>query len=392
MTLPAPHAAPLPDRAEIVIVGGGIQGLSLAFNLADRGVRDVVVLDAGYWQGGASGRNGGLIRDGFATPEWTRLFDLSCREWRGWSRRLGHNVMFSRRGYTMVAETTRTAAMLEGAAAVHRQCGVTSKLLSRTELRALMPAIAQDRVVAALHLENGGVAPHHAAMAGLLIACRAAGIGVHYRSAVTGFERAGGRMAGVTVGEHRIAASTVVIAGGGHNLLLAELACVPLAGYSMRIEAMALEPTRPLLDPAVALIDSLCYLHQTARGEIVGGSEIPERPRMSLNTDLPVMATTARIYLTLFPRFGELRILRHWAGMIHASPDFGPLLGRHPAVDGLWFSAGWSYGFAGAPAGGALLAQAIATGTIDERMRPFAVDRFERGAPVHEAGIVLATE
>src|SRR5579872_5913375 len=103
--------AGLPARASVLILGGGMHGLATAFNLADMGLKDLLVLDAGYWQGGASGRNGGLIRGGFSTPEWTRLFDLSCQEWRGWSRRLGHNVMFSRRGYTMVAETTRTAAM-----------------------------------------------------------------------------------------------------------------------------------------------------------------------------------------------------------------------------------------------------------------------------------------
>ena len=80
---------PLPKRASVIIIGGGIQGLSCAFNLIERGQRDILVLDAGYWQGGASGRNGTLIRPGFASVAWTELFALTVKEWESWSKRLG---------------------------------------------------------------------------------------------------------------------------------------------------------------------------------------------------------------------------------------------------------------------------------------------------------------
>lgn len=381
---------PLPNRAAVVIVGGGIQGLCCAFYLTTHGVRDILVLDAGYWQGGASGRNGTLIRPGFASVEWTELFNLSTSEWRTLSAKLGENVMFTRRGYTMVAEQAPTADMLAGAAEVHKQCNVRSYLLSESQLASVLPAINRKRVAAALHLPDGGVAPHHAAMKGLYAACLRRGVDIRYRTAVTGFERTGDRISAVLVGDDRIDADTVVVAAGAHNGEMANLIGVPLDGYSMRIEAMALEPVRPLIGPAIALIDSLAYFHQTSRGEVVGGVEVPERPRMSLRTDLPVMASTAKVYLEMFPQLAEVRILRHWAGMLHISSDFAPLLGAHPALRDLWFSAGWSYGFAGAPGAGLLLAKAIATGEIDPRMKPFAVDRFERGRPIVESGIVLA--
>ncbi|MBX6323393.1 MAG: FAD-dependent oxidoreductase [Rhodospirillaceae bacterium] len=381
---------PLPGRAAVVIVGGGIQGLCCAFYLTTFGVRDIVVLDAGYWQGGASGRNGTLIRPGFASVEWTRLFKLSCEEWGRLSARLGENVMFTPRGYTIVAERPETAEMLSRAAEVHRRLGVESFLVPDSRLKSLLPDINHKRVAAALHQPAGGVAPHHAAMKGLLSACRRRGVQVRYRTAVTGFERSGDRIATALVGDHRIEAGAVVVAAGAHNPAIAALLGVSLDGYGMRIEAMALEPIRPMIGPAIALIDSLAYFHQTARGEIVGGTEVPERPRMSLRVDLPVMAAMAKIYLEMFPRLAEVRILRHWAGTLHVSLDFAPLLGPHPDVRDLWFSAGWSYGFAGAPAAGLLLAKAIATGEIDARMKPFALDRFARGRPIVESGIVLS--
>lgn len=380
-----------PKRASVVVIGGGIQGLSCAFNLALRGVGGVVVLDAGYWQGGASGRNGTLIRGGFASPEWTRFFGHSNQCWMNLAKTLGHNPMFTRRGYAMIAETPKTAAMFESALKVHAENGVISRRLDDAGVRSVLPAIAAERVSAAIHFRDGGVAPHHAPMKAYLAACRARGVQVHYRSKVMGIETENGRVSAVVVGDHRIDADAVLIAAGAFSTEMAKLAGVSLAGYPMRIEAMALEPTRPMIGPALALIDRLAYMHQTGRGEVVGGIEVPERPRPSLKTDLPVMTGTAKVYFEMFPALAQVRIMRHWGGMLHISPDYGPLLGPHPALRDLWITAGWSYGYSGAPGAGDLMGKAIATGQIDDRMAPFAVDRFDRGKPVRELGIVLAT-
>jgi len=396
-----PPRRPLPAHAAIVIIGGGIQGLSCALNLFERGQRDIVVLDAGYWQGGASGRNGTLIRPGFASTAWTELFAFSVREWQSWSQRLDANILFTRRGYSIVAEREKSQTMLEAALAVQRHSGVRSRMLARDEIRRLLPALSVAQVRAVQHQPDGGVAPHHAVMKGLLAFCQRQGIAVHYRSEVTGLEHGNGRVTAVWVGgrDHahhnahhdarRIAAGCVLCCAGAHNPDLARMAGLALDGFGMRIEAMALEPTRPLIKPAVALIDSLAYFHQTTRGEVVGGTEVPERPRLSLQVDIPVMTRIASTYLRLFPQLAALRILRHWAGQIHVSSDYAPLLGEHPALKDLWFSAGWSYGFAGAPAAGKLLAEAITTGRIDARMQPFALDRFVRNAAIKEAAIVL---
>ncbi len=166
---------PLPAKASIIIVGAGIQGLSLAFNLSELGMRDILVLDAGYWQGGASGRNGTLIRGAFSSPEWTRFFAHSCELWQGLSKRLGQNVMYSRRGYTMVGERSATAELLDRTLAVHKECGIHSSLLTPGQLREVLPALAHGRVSAALHLPDSGVAPHHAAMHAYRQACEARG-------------------------------------------------------------------------------------------------------------------------------------------------------------------------------------------------------------------------
>jgi sarcosine oxidase subunit beta len=380
----------LPSRAKIIIVGGGIQGLSIAYNLARLGERDVLVLDAGYFQGGASGRNGTLIRGGFMSDAWTGLFALSNRLWTELSRQLGRNVMFSRRGYLMVAEKPETAARFDQALPVHARHGVRSKRLSTRELSMIAPALNRSARLEAIYLPDGGVSPHHAAMEAYLEACIELGVDVRYGTPVTHIARSQSHVQGVQALGRDICTDHLVIAAGAASIDVARLAGIELPGFPMRIECMALEPTRSVLRPAFAFIDRLCYVSQTARGEVVGGAEVPETPKASLACDLPALAATARAYRDMFPCLGRLRILRQWAGMIHATQDFGPLLGTHPACSNMWISAGWSYGFASAPAVGELMADSIISGTTAELLTPFSVDRFERNRPVVEGGIVLA--
>lgn len=105
MPVPGVTHGPLRHSYEIVIVGAGVQGLALAYELARRGVRDVAVLDAGYPGCGASGRCGEMIRSAFASPEWVGFFDASLRRWHELSAELGFNVLFTPAGYLVLAST-----------------------------------------------------------------------------------------------------------------------------------------------------------------------------------------------------------------------------------------------------------------------------------------------
>ena len=378
-------------KTDIAIIGGGIQGLMLAFCLAERGQGGIVVVDAGYWQGGASGRNGTLVRPGFSSPEWTRLFGHSHRLWLGLSRRLGHNVMVSRRGYVVLAESERTAAICEQVLRTGPEHDVDVRRLEADEFRRRLPSLAHQRIKSAVIFDAGGTAPHHATMKALYAGCRERGVTLRYQTPVTGIERQGDRVSALQLGDERLDADCVVIASGAHSPNVARMAGVELEGRPWRLEACAIEPTRAAIGPALAMLDRTVYMHQTARGEIVGGCEVEgDWAGLTLASDLPVMTHYARHLVEMIPSLADQRILRQWAGHIHATEDFAPLLGPHPDCRDLWISAGWSYGIAGAPGGGDLLAKAIVTGAIDERMAPFAVDRKRRGRLIKEGAIVVS--
>src|SRR5262249_62314880 len=122
-------------------------------------------------------------------PEWTRFFGHSHQLWLGLSRRLGHNVMYTQRGYAILAESDRTAAVIEESLQVQRDCGVASYPLSQEDLARRIPILDRRRVKSAMIFEDGGTAPHHALMKGLRAACEERRAALNYRTAMTGIER-----------------------------------------------------------------------------------------------------------------------------------------------------------------------------------------------------------
>lgn len=380
----------LPSRSEIVIIGAGIQGLLLAFYLSERGKKDVLVLDSGYWEGGSSGRNGTHVRGGFSSPEWTGLFQHSIEQWKGLSKRLGRNVMYTPRGCAMIAERDASREMLERAYDHQKSLGIKTEMLTEKRLHSVLPAVDHSRVSGVMLVGDGGTTPHHAVMKAALAAVRERGIQVHYQTKVTGFERTGDRISAVLVGDHRIEADLTVIAAGGQSTELGVLAGAEIEAVPFRIEASATEPLRPLIHPVIGLVDRMLYMHQTARGEVVGGCELKgESAKSNLKSTAYILPRYAKHVAEMFPQMRDIRILRQWSGYLHTAPDGGPQMGPHPDVRDLWFTAGWTYGVAGGPGAADLMSKAIVTGEIDNRMAAFSVDRFRRGMPCIEASAVI---
>src|SRR5262245_19054279 len=115
---------PVPSSAEIVIVGGGVMGLAIAYYLARRGLDDVVVVERGYLAEGASGRNGGGVRQQWSTEINIRLMQDSVELCRRFAVDLGVNVWFRQGGYLFLARSTKEVARLEKNIAVQNRCGV----------------------------------------------------------------------------------------------------------------------------------------------------------------------------------------------------------------------------------------------------------------------------
>lgn len=392
MSVPGVATGPLRPAYDVVIVGGGIQGLALGYELTRRGVRDVCVLEASYPGAGASGRNGELIRSAFASTEWVTLFDLSLRKWHALSSELGASTLFTRAGYLVLASTADQVETCRRSAQRHRALGIRTELLDAEAVCDVIPALDPALARGGLYQADGGFAHHDASVWAYVRAGARAGVEVHAGTTVTGIDLEGFRIAGVETNRGRISTRVVVDAAGGRARDVAALAGLAIPTGTQRWEALVTESVRPFLRPGVALVALLGYCHQTTRGEFVGGAEIRGAiPLPGMRTTLEGLRDTAQKFVRAFPLLGGVRVLRQWAGLVDVSPDFAPILGAAPGVDGLWLDCGWSYGFMAAPGAAVLLAEGIAERRTPGALAPFAVERFAEGRLIEEDTLVVAS-
>ena len=157
-----------------------------------------------------------------------------------------------------------------------------------------------------------------------------------------------------------------------------------------RIEIMVTEPLKPFLPKAVSAPGMLGYMHQSARGEFIGGASKDDLlPSTSMKNSLATTCAIARKYVGLFPRLAGVRMMRQWTGLVSQTPDHAPIIGPVPEIEGFILSAAWSgYGFMAGPGGGKALSEYIISGKVPPEIRPFNLERFKTGQLVIEPAII----
>ncbi|HET7787202.1 MAG TPA: FAD-dependent oxidoreductase [Myxococcales bacterium] len=380
---------PLPERADVVIVGGGIMGLSLAWNLAASGARRILVLERGYLCEGASGRNGGGVRATWGTPTLIELAKESIDFMGHFAQELGINVWLRKGGYLFLAQTAQTARMLEQGAELQRRHGLPTRMIPPGEAGEIVPQLDVSKCMAASWNPDDGVVFPWPFVWGYADGARKRGAQVETFTRVTGIEAEGGRVRAVQTDRGRVQADRVVIACGAWSPVVAQLAGVTLPNVPYRHEIVSSEPLKPFLGPLVTMLDSGLYFSQSMRGEIVGGMGDPgEQPGLNQTSSLRFLTRYGRALTELMPQVGAVKLLRQWAGCYDVTPDHSPVLGETPGVAGLLQMSGFvGHGFMMAPAVGRRMA-AWMGGAQDEIFERFNLRRFAEGKLIHETFII----
>ncbi|HET7824358.1 MAG TPA: FAD-dependent oxidoreductase [Anaeromyxobacter sp.] len=384
-----PFHEPLPARADVVIVGGGIFGLSLAYELGRRGVRDVLVLERGYLNAGASGRNGGGVRAQWSTPAFIRLARRSMEICDRFAVEMGINVWFRRGGYLFLAPTKEQVARIERNAALHRREGLKTRVVGPAEALEIVPELDRSRFLAASWNPDDGVVFPWPFLWGYAERARALGAKVQTFTPVTGFEASGGRVTAVRTGRGRVACDTVVVAAGAWSKEVAALAGVRLPNRPTRHEILVTESLRPWLGPLVAVLGTGLYFSQSLRGEIVGGMGDPAEPEgVVMGSTLRFLARFARAAVAVAPVLAAVKVVRQWAGCYDVTPDNNPVLGPAGFPNFHQLSGFVGHGFMMAPAVAELYADWLAGRGKDELLSRFDIGRFGKGVLSKEDFII----
>ena len=392
---------PLKDRYRVVIIGGGVHGLSTAYYLTKLGVKDIAVLDRGYLGGGASARTTAIIRSNYLTVEGIPFFDESVKLYEGLAKELDFNLLFNQMGRLDLGHTDAALYALRMRTEFNRILGVDSRMVGPAEIKRLVPSMSLREglpypIIGALYHPPCGVIRHDAVVWGFARGADRGGAELHPFTEVTGIDRENGRVTGVEVkipsqpggrpeGGRTIRAEVVLNATAGWSSDVARLAGVSLPITTHPLQAMVTEPLKPFLDKTISSANLHAYVYQTDRGEVVIGGGVDPYPSYSMRSALLPMEQLAGHTLEMFPCLSKLKVLRQWAGLCDMTPDYAPIMGPVDGLDGFIVSCGWgSWGFKAAPAAGKNIASLIATGQTPDLIKPFALSRFYQGKLVNE--------
>ncbi len=372
----------LRDNYDVVIIGAGVHGLATAYYLGKLGVTNVAVLERGYLGSGNSGRNTAIIRANYRTPEGIPFYHESVRLYEELSQELGYNVLFSQQGHLTLAHTDSAVNGLRVRAEANALLGVDSRLIDPDEIKRLVPAIDISHhprypIQAALYHPPGGIVRHDAVVWGYARGADRIGIEIHPHTEVQGIKTKNGQVTAVQTNQGEVRAGTIVNATSGWCSTIAQMVGVNLPIISHPLQACVTEPLKPFLDKVIVSSNLHVYVNQTDRGELVLGAEIDPYSSYSVASTLPTLEMMAAHTLELFPALEEVRVLRQWTGVCDMTPDYSPIMGEVPGVQGFLVDVGWgTYGFKAGPVSGKTMAELIATGKTPDLIKPFALSRF----------------
>jgi sarcosine oxidase subunit beta len=378
---------------DVVVVGGGGHGLAVAYHLArHHGIRDICVVERGWIGGGNTGRNTTIVRSDYFLEASGALKDFALELWEGLSRELNYNLMVSQRGYVDLAHSDGEMESFSLRANAMRLRGCEAAILESTELARRVPqldlsATARFPIAGALVQERGGTVRHDAVAWSYARAASALGVDIVEQCPVTGIGVSGGRVQTVITPKGNISTGRIVLSVAGHSSHLAGLAGLELPLESMAVQAFVSEPVKPALDVVVNFNAGLAYLSQTDKGEMVLGGTTEGYNSYAGRGSFARIEDVVTRGIAMFPFLSKMRLMRQWGGIADIAMDGNAIVGATP-LENLYINAGWGYaGFKATPAVGRTLADTVASGEVHPLLRPFAFDRFERGALIDDAGI-----
>jgi len=381
---------------EVVIVGGGIVGLSSAHYLRERGV-DVVVCERSTVGSGSTPRAVGGIRAQFSTPVNVRLSLAAMEVWNEFEARFDEDIDYRKNGYLFLAREADTAAQLEDTAGMQRSEGVPVECGPAERATEWLPGLYDEQYRLASYSPEDGHADPHLALQAFKFAAQDGGVEIREHTTVTDVLRDGdGTVRGVETDDGRVEADFVVNAAGPWARRVGELAGVDLPVSPQRRQVAAVEPVEPIPRDAPLTFDmdtGVYFLPDTGGDVILGGhfGDGDERDPDGYPTDydLDWAMTALERAADCADYFGlDAGIKQGWSGLYAVTPDHHPVI--EETVPGLINAVGFSgHGFMHAPATGRIVAEIATEGEpslVD--VSALGLDRFERGSGLEERNVL----
>jgi sarcosine oxidase, subunit beta len=380
-------------NADVVIIGGGCMGASVAYHLTRLGLTDVVLIERETQLGtGSTARNAGGVRHQFSQPANVQLSIESIRLFEHFEEVVGFPIDFHQDGYLFLLSNPAHVEAFKEGLEVQRAMGVDVEWLSADDAARLVPGLLTDDVAGATFCNRDGICDPNGVTMGFASAARQAGVQVRRDCEVTGIRVDGGRVTGVDTPQGALHSRVVVNATGAWAAGIGAMAGVSLPIAPLRRHIFIAAPPTPDAWPAsrIMVIDfaTSFYFHREGANLLFGMGDPSERESFDLTVNWNLLSDIAPVAARRLPPLTDAAIVKAWAGLYEMTPDAMPIIGP-TGPEGLYTIAGFSgHGFQHSPAAGRIVADLIAGRDPQCDLSPFSLERFSKPSLAVEGGVV----
>jgi len=368
--------------ADVVIIGGGIIGLSIAYYLALKKAGKIVLFEKGQLGEGSTSRCVGGIRTQFSTEINIRFSLESLKTFDQFEEEFGVNPEFKRIGYLFLATTQEEMQIFKQNVKLQKKFNLPVELLSPGEIQARWPYLRINDILGGTFCSWDGYAGPSEVLSGFAIAAKRAGVKIYEGIEVLGISSVRGKIQSVKIKGEEILTSVVVNAAGPYAASIGEMVNVKIPVKPLRRQIFITAPF-PLTDSAIPLTIDFYrgwYFRQEGDGLLLSGA-LDLESSFNLNVDYEAMAEASENAMYRVPILEKARIARGWAGLYEITPDHHAILGSVHEVEGFILANGFSgHGFQHSPAVGKVISELIVDGNATTiNISLLSLERFERG-------------
>jgi len=380
---------------DVVIIGGGVMGASIAYHLAKEKVRVILLEREPRLGTGATGRCSGGVRHQFSNPANVKLSLASLRKLKAMPEELDCEIDMHFDGYLFLITSENGLKNFRASAAMQNALGVSTEMLTPDEIAKLIShvnlRINVDDVLAGSYSREDGVADPHGVTSGYARAARQLGAEINLNAEVVAIKKQGSQITSVCTATDEIATSIVVNAAGPWSARIGEMAGVPVPVQPYRRHVFITHgfPEVPTNHIFVIDFETSFYFHREGEGVLMGMSD-PDEPSSFIDAvDWNFLDRVTDVGVRRFPPLAKASIRRAWAGLYEVTPDANPIIGEASQLPGFFLATGFSgHGFMHGPIVGELIADLILRRRPQIDISCFSLDRFSRTAARPEVNVV----